>query len=215
MPISLPLTVLVHLIVDVLDLVLGDLHVDAAEGVDDLDKAVKVDDGVTVDLDTEVGFDRLDRQLRTADGVGGVDLIVAVAGDIHIGVALKRGELELLVTVVHRHQDHGIGSAVVVLALVVLTEQHDVEHLAVLQQLSVADGQLGTASGELSDGGGGGAGVVRFVRRLGDVHEVHGVEHGVIIDQTAAAQEQQNRQDKADDTSRFTFFIVNLENLGV
>ena len=143
-----------------------DLHINAAESVDDIDEAVKVDHRVAVDLDAEVRFDGLDGQLGTAEGVGGVDFVVAVAGDINIGVTLERGKLELLVAVVDRHQDHGVGPAVLVLALVVLAEQHDVEYFAVLQELSLTDGQLCTVAVQLPDRGSGGAGLSAVFARV-------------------------------------------------
>ena len=48
------LIVLVHLIVDVVNFVLSNFHINTAEGVDNLLKAVKVNNRITVNLDAEV-----------------------------------------------------------------------------------------------------------------------------------------------------------------
>ena len=63
---------------------------DAAERVDQLREVLEVDLDEVVDLDAEVLLDGADRQRRAADGVGGVDLVLAVAGDRDDGVARDR-----------------------------------------------------------------------------------------------------------------------------
>ena len=53
-------------------------------------KFVEVDLDQVVDRDAEVLLDRLDRQRGAAEGVGGVDLVAAVARDVDHGVAQDR-----------------------------------------------------------------------------------------------------------------------------
>ena len=63
---------------------------DAAERVDQLREVLEVDLDEVVDLDPEVLLDGADRERRPADRVGGVDLVLAVAGDVDDGVARDR-----------------------------------------------------------------------------------------------------------------------------
>ena len=63
---------------------------DAAERVDQLREVLEVDLDQVVDLDAEVGLDGADRQRGAADGVRGVDLVLAGAGDVDHGVARDR-----------------------------------------------------------------------------------------------------------------------------
>src|SRR5205814_3979057 len=65
-------------------------EVDAAERVDEVREVLEVDVGEVVDLDAEELLDGGDRQGRPADRVGGVDLVAAVAGDVHDRVARDR-----------------------------------------------------------------------------------------------------------------------------
>src|SRR6266566_4819710 len=55
-----------------------------ADRVDHLEEAGEVDLGIMVDRHAEVLLDGLDQQRRAAEGVGGVDLVGAVAGDVDL-----------------------------------------------------------------------------------------------------------------------------------
>src|SRR5206468_1756258 len=70
----------------------------APQRVDGSAEAVEVDDGEMADRDTEVALDGLTQQwqaptgslLRLADGVGGVDAILTVAGNVDHEIARDR-----------------------------------------------------------------------------------------------------------------------------
>ena len=66
------------------------VDVDAADRVDELAEAVEVDDRDLVDVDAEQVLDRPDRELRAAGGVGGVDLLRSLPGDLGERVAGDR-----------------------------------------------------------------------------------------------------------------------------
>ena len=66
------------------------VDVDPADRVDEAAKAVEVDDRDLVDVDPEQALDRPDRELRAARGVGGVDLLRPLPGDLGERVARDR-----------------------------------------------------------------------------------------------------------------------------
>ena len=103
-----------------------------------------------------------------------------------------------------------------VLALVILTEEHNIEDLAVLKQLSVADSKLRSAAVELAHGGCGRACLLgACIRILGDIHEVHGIEDSVVIHKSAAAQEEKNGEYQTEDPANPAFFVVQLIYLSI
>ena len=57
---------------------------------------MEVDVDVVVDREAGQLLDRLDRQLRAAERVGGVDLVVAVTGDLDLQVARQREQRDSL-----------------------------------------------------------------------------------------------------------------------
>ena len=63
---------------------------DPADRVDQVFEAGEVDDRDVVDLDVEELFDRLDLQGGAAEGVGGVDFLRRLAGDLGVAVAGDR-----------------------------------------------------------------------------------------------------------------------------
>ena len=68
----------------------GGTDVDAAERVDQSGEAVEADLHVVVEAQSGGFFDGLGQQRRATLGEGRVDLVLAVAGDVHIGVAGHR-----------------------------------------------------------------------------------------------------------------------------
>jgi hypothetical protein len=80
---------------------LAEVDLEAADDAGELEEAEQVDLGVVVDLQSGEAMDRLHEQLRAggllvglghgvvhravAVGVGGVELVPAVAGDLHVG----------------------------------------------------------------------------------------------------------------------------------
>src|SRR5665811_506211 len=63
-----------------------DADVDATHAVNDRGEPSEADLDVPVDTHTRDLLDGLDEQLRPAQGVGGVDLVVAMTGDRHVAV---------------------------------------------------------------------------------------------------------------------------------
>ena len=72
-----------------------DAHPDAVEGVDHVDEPAEADLGVPVDPQPGVLLDGLHEQLRATDRVRRVDLVRAVPGDRHVGVAGQRDQHRL------------------------------------------------------------------------------------------------------------------------
>ena len=66
------------------------VDVDAADRVDEAAKAVEVDDRDLVDVEPEQPLDRAHGELRAPGGVGGVDLLRALPGDLGERVARDR-----------------------------------------------------------------------------------------------------------------------------
>src|SRR5690606_15903335 len=60
-----------------------EVQLDTAEGVDDPGEPAEIDLQVVVDADAGLPAHRLDEQLRPSEGVGRVDLVDSVAGDLH------------------------------------------------------------------------------------------------------------------------------------
>ncbi len=90
----------------------GDVHLDAAEGVHDALEVVEVDLGVVGDGHVCEPAHHLHGVGRPAEGVGGVDLLLAVLAEVHQGVAVQRHEGDLLVLGVDAGQHDGVGAVV-------------------------------------------------------------------------------------------------------
>ena len=86
---------------------LVEVDLDAADRVDQVFEAGEVDDRDVVDLDPEEVLDRLDLQLRAAEGVGGVDLLRRLAGDLGEDVARDREFAEGAAAGADQHQRVG------------------------------------------------------------------------------------------------------------
>ena len=67
--------------------VLGDLHRDAAEVVHDLLETLERRQRVVVEVAAGQLLDRLDRELGTTEEFRGVDLVLAVPGDVDVRVS--------------------------------------------------------------------------------------------------------------------------------
>ena len=83
---------------------LVDRHVDAVELVHQVTEALEVDGHQVVWLDVGCVLDRLQRQLVAAVGVGGVDLVDAVAGDGDVQIARQRQQRDVLGAGIDPHQ---------------------------------------------------------------------------------------------------------------
>ena len=90
-----------------------EVHLDAPDRVDELAKAVEVDDRHLVDVDAEELLDRADGQLGAAGRVGGVDLVLRLARDLGERVARDRQLSEGAAAGPEQHQGVGaVGRAV-------------------------------------------------------------------------------------------------------
>src|SRR4029077_5377794 len=91
----------------------ADVH--PAQGVDDLDEAEEVDLDEVVDSQPGVGLNRLHHELRPAQAVGRVDLVHAVAWDVHPGVPghADHGDVTAVRGYVDQHQGVGVRAHVV------------------------------------------------------------------------------------------------------
>ncbi len=87
----------------------GDRDIDAAEGIDDAGEGVEVDLHVFIDFDVVVVLDGVDGQLDASEGAGGIELVHAVARDLHVAVPQEGRELDLLMQAVNGDEHHGVG----------------------------------------------------------------------------------------------------------
>ena len=106
------------------------IDVDAADGVDDFLEGLDVDDDVVVHVDAEEVLDGALRELLaclraalgTAVGVGGVDLIPAVALDLDAGIARDGHQRGLILLWVERRDHQRVAAADVIVTLI---DAHD------------------------------------------------------------------------------------------
>ena len=86
------------------------LHVNAAQIVDDLHELAKAHFHVVVNHNTEVLIQRLVQQVHTAQHIGRIDLLLVVAGDLDIQVSHEGSKGDGVLLGVDGHQNHGIRS---------------------------------------------------------------------------------------------------------
>ena len=93
---------------------IGRAHLDTTERVDHHREAVETHLGVVVEMQARRLLDGLGQQRRAALGERGVDLVLAVAGDVHVGVAGDRDHRGGRVGAERRdvHHQDGVGPAV-------------------------------------------------------------------------------------------------------
>ena len=101
-----------HLPVQGLGLHLGDVDIDTAHGVDDLDKGVEVDPDKVVHFNVVALLHRFHRQLGAAVAEG-VLILIAVQQDRHAGAALDRHKADDMILDVHRHEDHTVSTGII------------------------------------------------------------------------------------------------------
>ena len=153
-----------HLVVDLH----GHVHFHAAQSVDDILEAVEVDLGVVGNGHAGHLGHGLDGAGRLANGVGGVQLLGAVAVDLDLGIAMERHHGDLLVLRINAGEDHGVGAVgitvlvgVVALFGLIGAQQQHVEGAAVvfrrlleglLNFLGDADVELGLDLADIGEG---------------------------------------------------------------
>ena len=146
---------LLQLIVDALSLHLGQLHIHAAQIVNDSGKAIEVDGDVLIDIHLEVLVHRGHGHLRAAPAVGIGDLIgVLLRRHRYQQVALNRSQLDGAVIGIDGADHHCVAAAQVVHVLpCVDAQQQDIEHvrgqIRIDFQLRIINGYaaLGTIEG--------------------------------------------------------------------
>ena len=118
--------------------VVVDVHVHAADRVDGVGEAREVDVDDVVDVvDAGELLDDLQGQLRPAVGVGGVELVDPVAGDVHLQVARDRQHRDLVGG--DAEQDRRVRARPDLLALRALVGAEDEDRLRLAR---VGDGEL-------------------------------------------------------------------------
>ena len=88
-----------------------DVHVHPAERVDDVGEGVEPDLHVVVDVDAGGLLDGLDGQSGTVEGEGGVQLALAVPGDIHPQVAGEREHRQIVLFGIDVDDHQSVGPA--------------------------------------------------------------------------------------------------------
>ncbi len=117
--------------------VVVDVDVDAVDRVDGVGEAVEVDVDDVVDV-VQAGelLDDRQRQLRAPVGVGGVEPVDPVAGDVHLQVARDRHHRDLVGR--HPEQDRGVGAAELIRGALVRAEDQDRLRVARIGHLELA-----------------------------------------------------------------------------
>ena len=136
----------VGVLVQLLQLLVLDLHVHAADGVHQIHHGAEVHDDVVRDVQLEGFVDHAHGHLRAAVGVGGVQLVLAVAGDLHQRVA-QRGHQPYRI-VAHGGDHHGVAALLAVLEEV-HAQQQDVHPVA---WQAVGEGELGISRLDVHEG---------------------------------------------------------------
>ena len=95
--------------VHIIEFLLGKLHVDAAENIDPVGDGFPVKGGIVLDLQVQVPVQRLYRIIRSAQHVGGIDLVVIVVPDVHVGIPVHGHQIDLSGIVIDIHQDIDVG----------------------------------------------------------------------------------------------------------
>ena len=100
-----------------LGLLFGDVDIDAADGIHDLDKGVEIDANIVVDLDVEAVLDGFHRQLgaTVAEGVGDpvVLVLVAIQQNRYAGAAFDGDKADDMILDVQRNQNHAVGAGII------------------------------------------------------------------------------------------------------
>ena len=97
--------------IGVANLGVGQLRLDPADHIDDIRHADKVHRRIIADIQIKGLIQGLDRQLRPAEAVGRVDLLIAVAIDSHQAVPQDGYQLDIVVHRVHGDDHDRIGKA--------------------------------------------------------------------------------------------------------
>ena len=87
------------------------VHADAAHGIRHVLEALEVGLRDVVDADVEQVLHGLDQQRLPAVGVGGVDLVLAVPGDVDVEVAGEVDMLDACSVLGDVHEDDDVGAA--------------------------------------------------------------------------------------------------------
>ena len=106
-----------------------ELNINASHGINDINEALEVDLYIVVDMDTEVLFDRGVQQLKSAKGIGGVDLVVAVARDLNVEVTHDGEHAQSFICIINTQHDHGIRTSALAGNAGILTNDKHIDDL--------------------------------------------------------------------------------------
>ena len=141
---------------------LGQCDLDTTQRVNDLGKAAEIHFHEGVDGDSKIQHHGFLQQGHSTKQVSVVHLVAAVTGDLYIHIAHERCHGQGVIPQVEGAKDHGVGKGTVVLVgSAILTNQHDIDDLLMLQKIIRRGG-----NGDLIRGDGD-AGEVRGQGRVG------------------------------------------------
>ena len=149
--------------VDPLGFVVAQVYLHASQKIDDVGKLVEVHLHVAVDVDAEIVFQSLIQKGHSAGGVGHIDPVLAVAGDFDIGIPEEGSHGQFLFGFVEGTQDHGIRTRPGLVLPAVLTDEQNVDDVAVPADVGVVvrEGDV------LGVHGGGGVDLLRLGGEIG------------------------------------------------
>ena len=76
-------------------------------------EGAKINADIMIDMDFIVRFDRINQQLRTAIGIGGIQPCIAMPRNTDVSRAQQGDHFNLLAPFIDRNQDHGIRARIV------------------------------------------------------------------------------------------------------
>ena len=103
----------------------GGFHIDlyAAQRVDDFDQLLKIHCNVFSDVRAEILVDGADSKARSAEEIGGVELVLTMAVNIDERIAHQADELDLAARIVHGDNHHAVRMALGIALAGIQTKQ--------------------------------------------------------------------------------------------
>jgi len=120
---------IVDVIVHDLDLILGQVQINAVDAVHEFLDEDEVDHHRAVHVNAVVLLDRLIHQIRAADGISRIQAVAAVAGNRHIAVPQQRGHQNVLAGLINAAQHHGVAAAGEIVIAGIHADDHDVHQI--------------------------------------------------------------------------------------
>ena len=104
-------------------------YVHTAQLIDQLLELGEVHRNIAIHIHIVIMLQRLIQQFHTTGLIGTVQLIAAVAGNLHQRVPHKGGHGDGLGGSVHSHQNHGVGTGTTLTGSAILADQQDVDNI--------------------------------------------------------------------------------------